>query len=398
MLKLIPENSAPENPTVLIRWCIEKSDRDEMLQLGASVPHVLMVVAYENGAEDRYLRPLDEAMAHVGFRFPGTHKLFARVVWTSDMKMARAKMFDRANSRQYENWVLDAEADQFRDSLPWFSEGCTKMKPAETLQVAIDKRYFASEPPKWVRWWVNLPYDNPPRDQCAFRKRAVLAFTLMPFAITVFCVIGFLVSLASLVYGVLFLARGLHPLTVFKLFEPNRVLREVNIRGWERRYSYWSLEDSNGRSKKWRLLLTPFAGLVYFAVIEFFHRRTGMGRLEVLIFAWNSVIGAVMSRFGAIVFVLVLVAAIGLIINLLDRRSAHQKNTERRLRNDPKYMKELLRKEEEERRNYLETALRHVTCSTQAKAVNIAGIPLRKRTFRLYFQETKRKVCRFYAG
>src|SRR3989344_4911110 len=151
MLKLITDSMNPENPTIPIRWCIDPSDRVKLLEFGADNIHVLIVTAYENGAEDRQVRPLAEAMTYVGFRFPGTHVIHARLVWPHNSKHVKKMVgwfLERQNPRKYENEVLDYERTEIK-VCGHVSTNIKELSAAESLDVLVDVGHFAKEPPEW---------------------------------------------------------------------------------------------------------------------------------------------------------------------------------------------------------------------------------------------------------
>src|SRR5688572_29329577 len=109
MLRLITDQKTPENPTIAVRWCIDPKDQAKLLELKAPNVHVLIVVAYENKAEDRQLLPLADAMTYVGFRFPGKHTVYARLVWAEDLVGMKKYLLQRSSRSSYSNNVLDWE-------------------------------------------------------------------------------------------------------------------------------------------------------------------------------------------------------------------------------------------------------------------------------------------------
>lgn len=61
-LQLLVKQREGAGPVVDIRWCLSKNMIGELQEVGVSTNfvQVLIVVAYENGQEERELRPLNE--------------------------------------------------------------------------------------------------------------------------------------------------------------------------------------------------------------------------------------------------------------------------------------------------------------------------------------------------
>lgn len=49
-----------------------------------------------------------------------------------------------------------------------------------SLTVSVPKELFAPTPPEWERRWVNHWFAGPPKDQCEYRKRRIVAYGVQP--------------------------------------------------------------------------------------------------------------------------------------------------------------------------------------------------------------------------
>ena len=52
-----------------------------------------------------------------------------------------------------------------------------------SVQVEVDHKLFAKEPNRFEKWWVNFWFFSNPVDQCAFRRRRILAYSLQPIVV-----------------------------------------------------------------------------------------------------------------------------------------------------------------------------------------------------------------------
>src|SRR3989344_4161029 len=219
MLRML-KDIKPGNPTIGIRFCIDPVDRANLIEHRVVEPYVLLVVAYQNGYdEDRQLVPLSQIMTYVGFRFPGKHRVFARLVWSSSNSLTLRKKILEQNSRgKYEYQVLDALRDAFRDKIVSVDQKALSID-CDEFEIDVPRGYFAKEPPNWLKWYANWGYKYLPVDECEFRKRAYVAGLpkLVPF-LTVFLFtvwLRFVSYAVSLVLGARGLKFGpiLHPWT-----------------------------------------------------------------------------------------------------------------------------------------------------------------------------------------
>lgn len=402
MLRLLPESTSPENPTIALRWCIDPSDRAKLIKLGANNVFVLINVLYENMAEDRYVCHLEEAMTYVGFRFPGTHTIYARIVWRNGDKKSVKKMnnyyLERYSRRSYRNSVLTGNSDDgfCLDNIGLSDLHALDLPEAEPVEVAVDNGHFAKEPPAWVSNWVNWLYRFPPEDQCEFRRRTIWAFTLKPFAFLSLAFLYVFACAGVLLFCTLFLARGVNIKAAFDLDQgPGEI--------WSDR-TLWSLVDERGRPKPYRLLVTPFAFILYGSWLWYLHVKWSMGYMEVLKFILSRLKDGCMFilslTFGLglefLVSVVVSIALTALGLYLVYYWVSKTLANKCEFENSPEYRKH----QEAERRRSLEEAYKYLSCprgSDPATVVSLSALPRERRTLRLRFLDMKRSVCRPFA-
>lgn len=408
-MKLLIESTSPENPTVAVRWCLNKAEREALISVKEQV-FVLIVIAYEKGAEDRFLCRLEEAMTHLVFRFAGKHKVFSRLVWRmqneTDQTMEAAIM-QRKDANSFHAEVLRYERDGLNSFISHtVSQESHALELAETLDVEVDAGHFAPEPPQWLKEWVNMMFRTPPRDQCEFRKRMIYAFTVQPLLALIFWLVYTVAAVISLLVGASLLARGLHLRSLWVGNDDGWVWRKVHV-GWEKRVSFWSLEDEKGNRKPWRLLVTPLVLGIEAVTLEYFHRQTGMGYYELLQIVGQWVLGKAGSGLVALwagllvnlsyLFIAIGVAAVLLVVVVLFAWYAAREALKRKeLEASPDLKKLEEERLETSRRMERERVFEYLTCST-SMVPSVKALPPKRQTFRLRFQDFKRDVCRPYA-
>lgn len=87
----------------------------------------------------------------------------------------------------------------------------------DTIRLEIDESLFAKKPHKLLWKWVNLLHHTPPRDQCAFRKRFLTAFTIQPILVALYMTFFTLYNYIILFYQSLFMKRNIN----WKLLKPS---------------------------------------------------------------------------------------------------------------------------------------------------------------------------------
>lgn len=204
-----------ENGDVPVRWCITPELVQEMDDKGMEDLHVLVasVDLSTDTIMDYQLVPLTEMMTYVRFTKAGDHVLIA---WIIDGKDGRAAIKNEFHKR--ENWkrqltvfVHVDDDDPVRDHHLTVGGGSLSVVPsthisdrgyARAIQnVNIPAEAFGKEPPQWIEWYANLWHDTKAVDQCAFRRRLMIAFTLKPilFAIVVIALMALRVGYAAII-------------------------------------------------------------------------------------------------------------------------------------------------------------------------------------------------------
>jgi hypothetical protein len=217
MLKLIlgEEGGIAQGATIPVRWCVDKETLEKINQKAVRNPYVLIVNVAKNNygdmrTKDRYLFPLDQALDYIQFTTPGKNILYATIVWSHDGKYNTLwERFLKRDSGFYNTDVIDADGNFiFKGESYYNLEFCE-------VEVTIPGELFAKERPRWLKNWTNLWFTQGPRDECAFRKRMILAFTIQPVIYLVYISIVILVRIITCVALLLFGARKINFQPIF---------------------------------------------------------------------------------------------------------------------------------------------------------------------------------------
>lgn len=197
LLKLFVSSVTPDNPTIAVRWCVDPMLVKELVDRKVVNPYLLLVVwsAKRQGrqCEERWLVPLNQAMKYIQLASPGMHLVFGTVVWnrSGDSRRLFNEYLARRSGR-YNDTVVNDYDHSLTTAFAQFGFG--------PIEVNVNREHFAPEPAEWEKRWVNLWYEGKmPENQCHFRRRRLVAYSIQPAAMLVFW-------LGRVVVGLFFLA------------------------------------------------------------------------------------------------------------------------------------------------------------------------------------------------
>lgn len=369
MFKLQVANPDATGGNLLLTWCADQDLLKKLLDNGITDPQVVIVVApttnYDISKEYRKVVPLKDLMTYVELKVAGPNKIWGFVYDTVDLRASRVRdKFLGRNSGQFDTWVLSSDGNGFSPYHDYDS--------SDPISIEVPKQVFAKEPAQWEKTWVNHWFRDKPQDQCDFRRRRLLAYTVQPVAVA----LDLLVRSVFLLLSTLWLSRGmtfrylLHPLS-YALGD-----------GWDvMEGGSWAIanlpEDEAGGypeltlsyvvRKFWKAPLMPVVLCVGWALYHFH-----------MLWAALLVIWIVLIFLGG-----VLLIASGAITHCVDSLG-----------------KWLSSQKEETAPWYLDQEeIDLVTCNpNMAKRTSIKALPRRHRTVKLRFQDLKSKVCRPFSA
>ena len=204
MLKLIiGEEGKTQSATVPVRWCVDKETLENLVKIIEVLnPHILLVVVSDKKEISRQLAPLDQLVEYIQFQRPGANKVFATIVWSD-------KKTEKERKKNLWNRFLKKDDGDYSTTLIYngeFEKELLKSIEFAEVEVVIPKELFAKEPPAWEKRWVNMWFETRPKDQCQYRRRRILAYTIQP-PIVLFWLI-FAKIIPRLVVAVIFLILG----------------------------------------------------------------------------------------------------------------------------------------------------------------------------------------------
>lgn len=253
-------NGEIQSGDIPVRWCLTPEFVTELEEQGIVDPHILLVTAYHDIASvremQRKLIPVGELMTYARFTRSGKMSLHA---WIVDGALGRREIHHKLSQKicgAYGTTVFDVYGKpKSADELTIFmAEARCELKFAKYVgvDVLIPNGVFGKEPHPLVKKYVNMWHDGRIVDECHFRRRMILAFTLKWIPVLLWTVL--LASSRVLAAGFLTVAgwrKACDWKHIFHVYSPRYLIEDVaNITetGWKNNeYLWWR----TAKSKDW---------------------------------------------------------------------------------------------------------------------------------------------------
>lgn len=382
-----------------MRWCIDPVTLAKLKEKEAKNPYLLIIVwNKERWREERTLVPLDRMMHYLQLRFSGENAILATIVWNDSGKYG--KLWDTvfaSHGDGYDWMFVNRHERTFREDMRWTFYGSRTLGRAE-VSVVVEKEFFAKEPPEWLKDWVNFWFETQPRDECHFRRRAILAFTIQPVVVIPYYIIkSFVLAMKA---------------TWFLLWTMKVDLRPI-IAPW-----IYQLDDIREGHRdqdpvfftKFLWPLTPFLLVIESGFIM--AGLSGIGHVKLnalsftLILKWLGIVVA--AEYGVVLLFFALGAFGGLLLFLLTPVGKFLGQRLERLvaRQDKKVRRELDLKPAPSEGEVLpmprwmskfEARYTPLICSGNLTP-SLAALPKERQTLTLKFLDLKARICKPFAG
>lgn len=374
-------DSEIQGTSVPVRWCLSRDELNKLVETGEKAYIFLLVVSCTGqDSETRYLIPVGQMMEYINFYTPGEHKIFATVMWEKykDKDINLRKRFLSRDSDGYKRGLYDYdEKILYGNNFNFCDFGVHK------FEVSVPKEVFAKEPPAWEKKWVNWFFENKPKDQCYFRRRRLLAYSIQPPLV--------LVTFLELEIATLFIIGGL------LLFGTRGIGFRKILHPFAEPFS--SIRDETegsvfGRKFVPKLLPSIFLGssVISWATCKIFGVQLlgKIGLLETVIMGGVAV-GAVVVVTGFMYLSYYgIIKAIDKIRNAI-APGAEEKKEQKRL------LAEAIEKERSRKfRERIEAEYALLACNGNLSA-NMRTLPPEKRTIHLRYKDLKSRICKSFA-
>jgi hypothetical protein len=327
------------------------------------------------------LVPMDQMMEYVDFTRPGDYKILATVVWNplGDIRVLKKRIFggkiiDGDTSKNFSaKRVLDANGEFYlydgNDTNHKFA--VCSLDETASIEVNVAKEFFAKPPSKFEKFWVNFWFERKTFDQCQFRRRRILAYTIQPFVVLPYLLCK---TIFRSVVALFLLLCGIRGVNLRPLIHPWAM--ETNDIWWDAQRSIF-IATKDGKDRKYIVVACEVCN----AIDDNSSNIMGviLVGLVVVIAIWFG------TRHP------LAVAAIAGLVGLAWLTSRLMTKKTRDFEALPG----------DERKRILLERLAHyqesITCNGPMVA-RYDALPQEKRTFYLRYREIKAKVCKQFAG
>ena len=401
-MKLVTNSDTAGNPTVAIRWCLVPEEIAYLKDNKISNPHIFLVIVNNKKQVDRQLIPISDLMTYVSFRRAGDNTVFATIVWDNDSLKDLRKYYMGKYKYGYKNSFYDKDLDTITD---------TNGYGLDAITVNVSADFFAPEPAEWEKKWVNLWFETEPKDQCRFRKRRILAYTIQP-PLVLLCVIWlvFFRTLSVLFFVVIRTRTKVNFAPIIHPFKNDNedVWHESLNAG---RNIYLRKKDNTEREDYTiaGVLFHPITIIVLSAILLIID----LAGTEIFLGWWSYLLGALVVGVSVIVLVLI-ISVLGEVVKWLAgnikswrKKTSVSKQKSKLSRRQKKLARqaEANRLAEAAKQLALQAELEKlkkefalISCNGGPLVPKLAALPKEKRTIHLRFLDLKARVCKPFAG
>ncbi len=374
-MRLIVDHTDSAEPVIPVRWCLDPKDVPQINSVqkgGDQEIAILIVILYEKGGEKRIVTKVDEMMVHLSFDRPGNHTVVACLVSSYDLVTfkKRIQMKDDEESSGYRHVAYDQILGEFSKYIPnGFLISGTKCE----IEVAVPKEHFPKKPNKILWTIANYPFAEPARDQCSYRRRLMLGWSLSIILILI-SILTVLVRLAVATFLTLLGQRNVNWKAVFhpRDFDTEQVSYGV------RSGNNWFLCDDLGNKRPWQVrMLNPLLWIVLLVFSLIVHLDGGPSFFR--IFAVSAVL---------IMMFTVSMSILGFLVSKVANLISEAKYVSAKAKESSVQMMPPVG----------ESLYEFLGCHAGKKIeAKVSALPAAKQTVRLRYHELKAQVCRPYA-
>lgn len=378
MLKLSIEKKEIQDSVLPIRWSIDKETAGKILEAEIEEPLLLLMSIGENMIEHREVVPLKQMMHYLQLKSSGEIKIFAGIIYSRNKSQRELKsiFLGRLDYRSYRSYVFDERGESLKLRGDFYDRehGYAHLFPETSAEMSIHvpKEAFPKEPPKWEQKWVNWFYETKPVDQCQYRRRRIVAYTIQPFLFSIWFLINLVVKTYTVFFkGVILGKRNTewraitYPLT----HETSNHKSDTSI--------YFQKENNDRRCLPLFLFNPPtiIFGMMVTWVILYKQYETAFS-------FWPTFAYTIIGIGSVSLIAIALYTALDFLVS-------------GKLEESP-YFKNLFETAKEKRRLYLKNEYA-ILSSEAPRTVSLDTLPKEKQTIYLRFLDLKAKVCRPFA-
>lgn len=191
MFKLFIKDTDVTSGAVPVSWCLPVETLNWLYEEKCEDPYIVIGIVPNKPRHQgrRVIAPLKDLIAYIPFYTKGDNKIFSFIVQDKEM----AKLYLQKDKGEYHRSLVTWDNERYYDYYDAIS-----YRFSEIITVNVPDAHFAKEPAQWEKNWVNFWFKYPAEDQCEFRRRRLLAYTVQP--IVMFVAYAFLFAFVTVLY------------------------------------------------------------------------------------------------------------------------------------------------------------------------------------------------------
>ena len=371
-----------DSGAIPISWCIDKK-KMQWISRNHNLKNIKVYIISapltpnkrgNKNFEWRGVASLTDMIAFVTFYKPGPNRIFVSVLdrsredktWT-DSFLSKNRECLAYGDQECNGELIPIKYNHYDD--------CSLVKVA-TFDVDVPEECFAKLPPKWLQSWCDLLFPiSKVKDQCAFRRRMIFAFTVQPIIVALlstFIIFALLLGwICQLIGALACLSVSCKNINWKPLFKPFNIFSSTfnqesvfkNINGY-----HFAIFDKFGNFAPYNIFLCSIFPTLILTGIFYLFAIDLIVRIPILFIMLLMVLTTFILCSLGCIGIGILNYFDGLIVKPIKPKTAKTKEYE-----------------------YKESEL--LSCG-KLNIQSVRDLPRRKRTLKLKFKDTKAKVCR----
>lgn len=199
----VPETTT-QSSVIPVNWCLSprllQQLKDDSASNGGKIPYILLVTTPEENwkvrinykLEIRKAVPVYDLLAYVDFKRPGENAIAGLITFNPDIYLQRENFCYGSDIFDNPIYWTNEEKEKTTEPSVW---PCVQSKLVyDLIKVNVPSEVFAKPPPQWEQDWVNLWFLSTPHDQCNYRRRRIVAYTIQPIVLFAFALLKFVLA------------------------------------------------------------------------------------------------------------------------------------------------------------------------------------------------------------
>ena len=398
-MKLVANSQKLGRAMIPLRWCLVPEEITFLREQRSENPHLFLVIVNSKKEVDRQLIPIGKMMTYLSFRHPGENTVFASIVWRAGgFRNLKSRYLGKDRSGNY--FILHYDSDE--NTLVG-----TDGYGLSTITVNVSPEFFSPEPKPWEKWWVNLWFETKPKDQCQFKKRRFLAYSIQPIAVLLFILFITVFRLLAALWwlGV----RTRVPVNFGAIVHPFRN-QSIDVwweaSEWRGGRDFYKMDKNKKLRPKFLLAFKPYLILLVAAIL-FLVDTLLVPEYDVPML-WEylllSVVTVAVWVIAAFLFGFILAIVGSIIEAVISSRDSKSKKRFKQQEKEAKAVKaeklaaEAAQRAVEAKLKELENEFKLISCNGGPLIPKLEALPKEKRTIHLRFMDLKARVCKPFAG